>query len=269
MSKMRIVLSRKGFDSGYGKCPSPILPGGTLLSMPIPLDGGISFRELSYGGKTYYSIWEDLNPTEAHKPDKYAHLDPDIRLGVRKEVVTNWKPIFGQSGSAQRHLENQQIGKGDVFLFFGLFQPVEYLADGLRYKRNSSRKHIIYGYLQVGAAVTGDECKDYWWHPHATSTEPHNTMYIASEELEINGEKTGYPGYGVFNYSDDLVLTKDGYQTSQWELPDFFREVGMTYHRPESFKDDYFQSVKRGQEFVISEDERVTNWFRDMLKYLE
>ena len=33
---MKIILSRKGFDSGYGKIASPILPDGTLLSMPIP-----------------------------------------------------------------------------------------------------------------------------------------------------------------------------------------------------------------------------------------
>ena len=33
---MKIILSRKGFDSGYGGCPNPILPDGTLLSLPIP-----------------------------------------------------------------------------------------------------------------------------------------------------------------------------------------------------------------------------------------
>ena len=33
---MKVVLSRKGFDSASGGCPSPILPDGTLLSLPIP-----------------------------------------------------------------------------------------------------------------------------------------------------------------------------------------------------------------------------------------
>ena len=33
---MRVILSRKGFDSQYGGMPSPILPDGTLLSLPIP-----------------------------------------------------------------------------------------------------------------------------------------------------------------------------------------------------------------------------------------
>ena len=32
---MKLILSRKGFDSGSGKCPSPII-GGRPISMPIP-----------------------------------------------------------------------------------------------------------------------------------------------------------------------------------------------------------------------------------------
>ena len=34
--EMKVILSRKGFDSASGGYPSPILPNGTLLSMPIP-----------------------------------------------------------------------------------------------------------------------------------------------------------------------------------------------------------------------------------------
>ncbi|MGC9778582.1 MAG: hypothetical protein HZR80_05015 [Candidatus Heimdallarchaeota archaeon] len=33
---LKAILSRKGFDSSFGGCPSPILPDGTLLSLPIP-----------------------------------------------------------------------------------------------------------------------------------------------------------------------------------------------------------------------------------------
>lgn len=35
---MKFILSRKGFDSGYGGCASPILPDGTMLSIPIPVE---------------------------------------------------------------------------------------------------------------------------------------------------------------------------------------------------------------------------------------
>ncbi|WP_088501318.1 hypothetical protein [Burkholderia ubonensis] len=33
---MKVVFSRKGFDSQYGGMPSPILPDGRLLPLPIP-----------------------------------------------------------------------------------------------------------------------------------------------------------------------------------------------------------------------------------------
>ena len=32
---MKIILSRKGFDSGYGGMPSPILPNGIMLSIQL------------------------------------------------------------------------------------------------------------------------------------------------------------------------------------------------------------------------------------------
>ena len=33
---MKVILSRKGMDSESGRMASPILPDGTLLSLPIP-----------------------------------------------------------------------------------------------------------------------------------------------------------------------------------------------------------------------------------------
>ncbi len=48
---MQIILSRKGFDSASGGGPSPILPDGTLLSLPIPEDtdflgGAVPYADL-------------------------------------------------------------------------------------------------------------------------------------------------------------------------------------------------------------------------------
>ena len=53
---MKIILSRKGFDSSNGGCPSPILPDGTLLSMPIPSNDAESYDDLCYNGETYSDI---------------------------------------------------------------------------------------------------------------------------------------------------------------------------------------------------------------------
>jgi len=33
---MKIIFSRKGFDSSTGGVPSPIFPDGKILSLPIP-----------------------------------------------------------------------------------------------------------------------------------------------------------------------------------------------------------------------------------------
>lgn len=53
---MKIILSRKGFDSKYGGGSSPILPGGEMLSMPIPASGnetGNQLKDLHFAGKAY------------------------------------------------------------------------------------------------------------------------------------------------------------------------------------------------------------------------
>ena len=86
---MKVILSRKGFDSSYGGCASPILPDGTMLSMPIP--GGeasnLKFEDIKYGEITYLDIWDKLY--SKHKTDKlYCHLDPDIRADVRVKSVS-------------------------------------------------------------------------------------------------------------------------------------------------------------------------------------
>ena len=79
---MKVILSRKGFDSSYGGTASPILPDGTLLSLPIPskaetvkyitpyayadaakilpeciLDGTLILLGLCYGGAGILAGW--------------------------------------------------------------------------------------------------------------------------------------------------------------------------------------------------------------------
>jgi hypothetical protein len=48
---MKIILSRKGIDSGAmsGKMASPILPCGCLCSIPIPYRCGISYSDVHFG----------------------------------------------------------------------------------------------------------------------------------------------------------------------------------------------------------------------------
>ena len=81
---MKVVLSRKGMDSRAGGIPSPILPDGTLLSLPIPNEkSGVPYGDLVYKGRTYQQIIQQIHPTFDFQKHPFCHLDPDI-YGVLK-----------------------------------------------------------------------------------------------------------------------------------------------------------------------------------------
>lgn len=52
---------------------------------------------------------------------------------------------------------------------------------------------------------------------------------------------------------------------SKWQLPSIFKEVDITYHSKTSWKDNYFQSAFRGQEFVCQENDKITKWAKDII----
>lgn len=257
---MKVIISRKGFDSSNGGCPSPILPDGTMLSFPIPSDE-IPLTDLMYAGKTYLDIWKELKPRK-RSYSAGCHLDPDIRINNRV-LPADWEAIFGQISGSETHLENNNVGIGDLFLFFGWFQLTELNEGKYKYLKGADF-HAIYGYLQIGAIERGINCKKYNWHPHG-SYDGNNTIYIASNKLMFDGIKTDLPGFGVLKFSDDLVLTKKGLSRSKWELPDFFKTLKISHHSEDSFRDGYFQSANIGQEFVIEENKEVSSWAKGLI----
>ena len=64
---MKVILSRKGFDTANGGIPSPIMPDGTLLSMPIPSNDALAFDDLGHGEYTYREILRLLYPKGKYK----------------------------------------------------------------------------------------------------------------------------------------------------------------------------------------------------------
>lgn len=64
----------------------------------------------------------------------------------------------------------------------------------------------------------------------------------------------------MFTYNEELDLSKKGMTRTCWELPEFFKNKKITYHNKESWKDGYFKSACRGQEFVIEENKEIENW---------
>lgn len=108
---MKVILSRKGFDSHYGKQASPILPDGTLLSFPIPSDDELTYSSVTWNEASIYGIIHLLNPKSAISAQSHCHLDPDLR----KESIPRlpgWVPAFGQTGSSLTELRDYEISTG-------------------------------------------------------------------------------------------------------------------------------------------------------------
>ena len=268
---MKVILSRKGFDSSIGGHPSPVLPDGKMLTLPVPGD----WETLTYGdiiapgGKTYAEILEELNASAKFKR-KAVHLDPDLVPGVRNRHP-DWLPAFGQGRAAQSHLENQEVSRGDLFLFFGWFRHAEEVGGKLRFHGDNNGFHAIFGYLQIDEIIcaSGDAQLPIWLNDHshadaAARKRSNNTIYVAAPKL---GFHPTLSGAGVFEFDDRKVLTKKGESRSRWNLnPEIFRNVEVSYHSENSWKDGYFQSAGRGQEFVIGTDEKIIEWARNLIK---
>lgn len=268
---MKVILSRKGFDSGYGGYPSIILPNKEMITLPIPSN---KEEDYSYGelktkdNQSIYEIMKSLNKNIKNgksvplTKDTKCHLDPDLcEFSVsRKE---EWKGAFGQINAAQKVLENNNVKEGDLFLFFGWFNDVEVQNKKYKFKKGNGR-HTIFGYLQIDTIIYPMKEEIPEWlkkHPHASSLKrlnnPSNCIYIAKEKCTFN---KNIKGYGMFTYNKELDLSKKGMTRTCWELPEFFKEVNITYHNKESWKEGYFKSACRGQEFVIEENKEIEEW---------
>jgi len=261
---MKVILSRKGFDSKNGGMPSPIVDGA-MLSMPIPSPGGANLRrfsDLKLAGRSYLSLLQELRPSFT---DNCCHLDPDIRPGLTDRA--DWLPAFGQVEGAQTHLENEGVGIGDLFLFFGWFRDVAARPDG-RLKYSGPHMQAVFGYLQIGEVLKGNEIAGRCpWHPHAEAGYArNNTLYLAADALAIDGVPTGSPGYGVLPFRADRVLTKPGESRSKWTRLPWMEHARISHHGAKNLKDGYFKSADIGQEFVIQDDAMVCAWAEKILR---
>jgi hypothetical protein len=280
---MKLILSRKGFDSAHGGCPSPIL-NGRLCPLPIPDPGGPTRygRIRSFNGSAIAQIVEDLTHGRVDRGDG-AHLDPDLRRGAIVRAP-GWRPVFGQAAAAQSHLANQQIGCGDLFLFFGCFRRAEQVGGAFRFVRGEPKVHVIFGWLQVGkvARATRRLAAEIPWagaHPHLAAPERYrnNTLYFASDRLSSIGVDAS--GAGSFDrVAPALILSQtDPYVgCSTWRLPRWFEPNGrapLSYHgQPARWTQCgttvRLRSVGRGQEFVLDVDQypEARAWLRSIFR---
>ena len=264
---MRLILSRKGFDSSAGGVASPILDDGTMFSLPIPsVHSPIRYRDITLGGQPLARVVPALT-RGALTASSGAHLDPDVVPQALGRRGTGWRGLFGQAGTAQVILARAGVGPGDLFLFFGWFRRTEEHHGTLRYVKGAPDVHVLWGWMQIDHVldVATRAAKVPRWaryHPHVAGDEPmtKNTLYVARERLSLDGVDVGLPGAGVFaRFDDRLVLTRPGASRSRWSLPSWFAPRGRpplgAHGDPTRWRlardRVHLQSVARGQEFTL------------------
>lgn len=218
---MRIIFSRKGFDSSAGGGPSPIV-AGRPISLPIPA-GAASVT-------TYGALGLGDHAARASRgrlgAEDLCHHDPMFLAGGTC--------AFGQCGAAQTHLERQGVGLGDVFLFFGLFAE----------EQTGEPHHRIFAYMRVEEIIplAGGAPEDMAsiGHPHALAMHHKNDVIWRGEGVQAN------------RASDILRLTVPDGPPSLWNRPAWLKRGGLSYHdRTDRWLPSRrLRSVARGQEFV-------------------
>ncbi|WP_379554351.1 hypothetical protein [Qipengyuania sp. DGS5-3] len=218
---MRIIFSRKGFDSAAGGGASPIV-NGRPISLPIPAGAA---SKTSYDHLGLGELVETASRTKL-SGDSLCHHDPMF--------VETGRCHFGQCGAAQTHLVNQGVGIGDVFVFFGLF----------REEGSGEPHHRIFGYLEIAEII--DLTRGAPQHL-LDSAHPHALAMHHGNDVVYSG-----PGATANRASEALRLTVPDGPPSLWNRPDWLKRGGLSYHdRADRWiRGGKLRSVARGQEFV-------------------
>ena len=101
----KLTLSRKGFDSGSGDCPSPISPDGTMFPLPIPSWDQEAFDDLQHGDIDIRSIVAGLTvgtsvAAPQLRPGAHCSSKPDHPLRSPQhpsrlhQILSNTKASF-------------------------------------------------------------------------------------------------------------------------------------------------------------------------------
>lgn len=252
---MKVIFSRKGFDSTAGGCPSPLVDG-CPVSFPIPTKMPSAVRYGDLNGP-YGELVGDLTKGRRSAQD-WCHLDPDISAKALSRLP-GWRGALGQTSAAQGHLRKQDIQVGDLFIFWGLFRPVEKVGS---WQFTGAPEHRIWGWLQIGEIIHlgpdgSDALEGRPWlrdHPHVRpGWGASNTLYVASDETLLGGCRLDGAGSGVLQKGHRL--TAPNCKPSTWGVPDWLHPqaggCGMTYHPYQRWGEDgTVTAAARGQEFV-------------------
>lgn len=273
---MKIVFSRKGFDGGSGGVASPIV-NGVPVSIAIP--GGPSepyrYRDLQHPLVGPIAPLVERITKGRITARHWAHADPVLPLAPGQAVLGQavlgqavlGQAVLGQTGTAQAHLENQGVGAGDVFVFFGLFRdydaPKGDPGSACRNHPDSRPHHRIFGMMTVErvAHIGADPGKGSWRDHGLLAPHPH------TERAGQSDRNTLWIGRGMLarTASPILRLTVPEGPTSLWSVPEWLLRSGLSYHGAQDrWSDGRLSLVGRGQEFVADpgDDPEAKRWLR-------
>ncbi len=289
---MKLILSRKGFDTKFGGGPSPLIDGQRIVSLPIEYGGRETrrrFSDINLDGMNLGDLVEQLY--SKRKRDDFCHLDPDLRKDAlaHRATIDQWRPLFGQGNAAASHLLSQRVGPGDLFLFFGLFRA----TNGWNFfVPNAPEFHFIYGWFQVDEVVydpiSWANREENTWaqdHPHTYGdwSGKKNILFTARKHLIIDGVTHPIPGAGLFDtYNERLRLSDPNSDLkSHWRLPiALYPESGtgksITYLKNATWEVEPSQEYVRmnpgrttlWQEAVVSGNQHAVDWATELISDL-
>lgn len=245
---MRIIFSRKGFDSAYGGAPSPI-EGGRPISLFIPdsENSRTTYAELGLGDYVE-RLSKKTNKCAKCRRDSYCHEDP---------VFNGRRWALGQCGWSQSHLARQGVGRDDVFLFFGLFQEF-----------GGSPHHRIFGYMRVDEVLYPGADPQCLVLPGFERPHPHTIG-------KWHKNNAIYVGDGARSRSapDRLRMSiEDDGRVSRWRIPPWLSETRLSCHTDWRWATKGELRIKSpGQEFVANIGDRADakDWLAELMEYID
>lgn len=278
--RMKIIFSRKGFDSKAGGFPSLIFPDNQLFSIPIPSNTShcdYSRLTFKYEDEPIRNILNQVTKNKIHNGSLYecdyaqamqgCHHDPML-------IKESNRLSLGQAEQAESHLRNQEIASDDIFLFYGWFKRIVLVDGRWMYDHSERDIHLIWSWMTVGEVIKLDnnnqvnsalqKFPELNVHPHLMTgwTATPNSIYLSKE-------------HSLPLFSDTRCLTDMENYTgrSRWRLPSCFNQPqAFTYLRSFSLEDNDVIINFRGygQEFVLDLDKVSSHTSRqEILQYVD